>query len=317
MIGIPDIISEVVDNMKTLTYGAYEPYEYKYSFTVLDASAATIGDNVTVTYATGYISGIVTAKTDTIIYITLEDEYDDGGEDPRILGPGGSYTIQGTPIYSFIDDKDYYFWFKPNYSVFVGAKIDITWSGGSALGTVTEVQSDFDLVSAVKYTKVRLTTDNEIGVGTSILTATMRLYFMHGHPLEIVNTLADKANASSYKGKRFPLIALYQDIEENIRNEGYERIAPVTVIIANQTDPNYSAATRQDNNFDPILYKLEEGFKYCLKKSEYIGGLKPDYNRIDRIYWGRNGIYGNEGNMFQDYIDAIELNNLELKIINT
>lgn len=247
MIGIPDIISAVVDDMKTLTY----------FYVVPDSSIENVG-------YTCYTNQTKSLYVGAVIDLTVTEK-------------GGTITNYVATVTS-VGTKPVYF--------------DGNWRQ-QIIADIPEL-NDQETTSGV-----------------------MRLYFMHGHPLEIVNTLADKANASSYKGKRFPLIALYQDIEENVRNEGYERIAPVTVIIANQTDPNYTAATRQDQNFDPILYKLEAGFKYCLKKSEYIGGLKPDYNRIDRVFWGRNGIYGNEGNMFQDYIDAIELNNLELKIINT
>jgi hypothetical protein len=38
------------------------------------------------------------------------------------------------------------------------------------------------------------------------------------------------------------------------------------------------------------------------------------HDMIERFYWGREGIYNNAGNVFNDYIDAIEIRNLDLKI---
>jgi hypothetical protein len=32
------------------------------------------------------------------------------------------------------------------------------------------------------------------------------------------------------------------------------------------------------------------------------------------VYWGKKGLYGVEGNVFDDHIDAIEIKNLDAKI---
>ena len=162
--------------------------------------------------------------------------------------------------------------------------------------------------------KIRVLKSVFTGIPTTL---NIKLYFLHGHPLEIVNTLSRKASSHYYRGRRFPLFALYQDIEEQSDINGYEREANITIIIAVQTNRDFDAPTRQDTSFDAVLYKLYEEFIYHLKKSQYIASNIPQPNRTDRMYWGRNGLYGNEGNVFNEYIDAIEINDLNLKIINT
>jgi len=42
-------------------------------------------------------------------------------------------------------------------------------------------------------------------------------------------------------------------------------------------------------------------------------GLVP-HDKIDRLFWGRSGLYGNEGNIFNDHLDAIEIQNLSLSL---
>jgi hypothetical protein len=42
-----------------------------------------------------------------------------------------------------------------------------------------------------------------------------------------------------------------------------------------------------------------------------------EHQKYDRLYWGKQGLYGNSGNIFNDFIDAIEINELKFEILNT
>jgi len=48
----------------------------------------------------------------------------------------------------------------------------------------------------------------------------------------------------------------------------------------------------------------------------YYGTQKRsvEHTPINRLYWGKNGLYGNTGNVFSYYIDAIEIKDLVFKI---
>lgn len=140
-------------------------------------------------------------------------------------------------------------------------------------------------------------------------------YFEHGTPIEIINRLSEKGIVNSYKYKRYPLIALFEDIPAKSGKGGISLEATATLIFAVETDPNYTASQRYQHSFDPILTPLYELFIKYLRKSQYILTMPNlKYEPIYHVFWGRQGLYGKEGNIFNDYLDAIELKNLELKI---
>jgi hypothetical protein len=139
-------------------------------------------------------------------------------------------------------------------------------------------------------------------------------YYLFGHPLDIVNVLAEKNKGGIYQYQKYPLIALFQDFEEDIINEGTQ--ASLNIIIANRTKPTYHADERYKLNFEPVLYPILEQFERALQVSRHVALASVDYNKTDRLYWGKNGLYGNTGNIFNDHIDAIEINNLQLTFKN-
>lgn len=144
-------------------------------------------------------------------------------------------------------------------------------------------------------------------------------FYMYGHPLEIINTLAKKDKHDVHKFNKFPLIALFQDFTETMgENQAVpSAVDDLNIIIAVNTLPDYTSENRYDNSFRTILYPLYDLLiKHIVKSKWFINvdpGLVP-HNKIDRLYWGRTGLYNNESNVFNDYIDAIEIQNLSLEL---
>jgi hypothetical protein len=144
-------------------------------------------------------------------------------------------------------------------------------------------------------------------------------FYMHGHPLEIINTLAEKDRNDVHKFNKFPLIALFQDFTETMGESQAVKseVTDLNLIIAVNTSPEYSSEQRYDNTFRPVLYPLYDLLIEHITKSRYFANTDPGlvpHNKIDRLYWGRSGLYGNEANVFNDYIDAIEIQNLNLSL---
>jgi hypothetical protein len=140
--------------------------------------------------------------------------------------------------------------------------------------------------------------------------------FDHGHPLEIVNTIKQYTESEDLKYSVFPRICLFHDFEEK---KTFETLVTLDIVIVTGSSPDYTAADRYVNSFDPILIPLYDLFLRKLADSPYIGTTDNNYfkhTKIDRLFWGKNGLYGNTANMFNDYIDAIEINKLELIINN-
>lgn len=143
-------------------------------------------------------------------------------------------------------------------------------------------------------------------------------FFMHGHPLEIINTLNNKDKHDTEKFNKYPLIALFQDFTETVGDhQAVRSSASLNLIIATETSHDYTSDQRYDVNFRLVLYPL---YDLLIKHIVQVGwfrnidpGLVP-HEKIDRLYWGRTGVYMNEASIFNDRIDAIEIQNLFLEI---
>lgn len=144
------------------------------------------------------------------------------------------------------------------------------------------------------------------------------VYYMHGHPAEIVARLQQKLKIDSEKLKRFPLIMLLHDFEILRNSPTQYGTAAVNVIIAALTQPELNSEERYTKTFKPILYPIYNQLLHQLGRSTYFNNAQAmvKHTQIDRLYWGRTGLYGNQANMFNDYLDAIELRGLELTIKN-
>jgi hypothetical protein len=141
-------------------------------------------------------------------------------------------------------------------------------------------------------------------------------FYMYGHPLEIINTLSQKDKHSKLKYQKYPLIALFQDFEETKgQNQAINTDVSLNIVIAVNTDKNYNSEERYTNTFKTVLYPLYDLFLEKLAASNYFAATQGSisHRKTDRVYWGAQGT---ERNIFNDYLDAIELTNLELSVYN-
>lgn len=146
------------------------------------------------------------------------------------------------------------------------------------------------------------------------------VHYLHGHPLEIIDTLRQRDRADwdhPEKYQRYPLVALFQDFPERRYSEPGIAFSPrFHIIIANPTMPEYKSDQRYDFNFRPILYPIYNQLMYRISKHKmfmgYGGTDGISHTKIDRLFWGREGLYANEANVFDDFLDCIEIIDLEL-----
>lgn len=141
-------------------------------------------------------------------------------------------------------------------------------------------------------------------------------YYLHGHPLEIINTLKQYTASSEYRFKKFPLIALFEDFDASNKEGLFHTKAMLNVVILTDTDKNYDARLRYEKSFNTILTPIYKLLVEELIKSRKICTPRNEikHTPVNHLYWGKSGLYGNTGNMFDDYIDAIELKNLDFKV---
>lgn len=161
-------------------------------------------------------------------------------------------------------------------------------------------------------------------VSTSLLTQLQAVnstiegvQYYYGHPKEIIDTLRQKDQSMNYRFAKYPAVCLFQDFSESEgRIIGVASDVRLHIIICYSTDQNYKASERYANSFKPILYPIYYALLNEIFKSGKVLASDKDslpHTKIDRLYWGRTGLYGNEGNIFDDFLDAIEIQDLQLK----
>jgi len=143
-------------------------------------------------------------------------------------------------------------------------------------------------------------------------------YYEYGHPKDLIRKLSQKDKHETLKYKKWPLIALLQDFKETIgENQFVQSAADLNIVIITNTLQDYYADDRYDNTFRTVLYPLYDLLiKHINQSGWFLNvdiGLVP-HDKYDRLFWGRAGLYGNEGNIFGDAVDAIEIQNLHLEL---
>lgn len=142
------------------------------------------------------------------------------------------------------------------------------------------------------------------------------VYFMQGHPKEIVKVLQEYSNSPTHKNSKYPLIALMRDIREELNEQqlGFGTSFKARLVICTLTEPTLRADDREEKNFIPILNPVFEHFIHQLSLSVDFG--MPTINEMkiakyDRYFWGSQAA---EKNVLNDCIDAIEIESISLKI---
>ena len=137
--------------------------------------------------------------------------------------------------------------------------------------------------------------------------------YMHGHPQEIDQILQAWTKNPVNSAVKYPLIALFQDFDER-RGVGSGIMCEISVdlIIATFTEPKLTADERMCRTFIPTLYPIYNQFIDSLIRSGYFliqHTAKVEHTKTDRMYWGRsnNAVFG-------DYVDAIHIQGLKLKV---
>lgn len=144
------------------------------------------------------------------------------------------------------------------------------------------------------------------------------VYYDFGHYAVVENNLVEKDGAPTLKDKKYPLIWLVMDFEEQIGGSTNYADVALHFIIAMGTSDTYSMQDRRDISFLPVLYPIYGELLNQFGRSAAFGMpsiIKIQHTKIDRPYWGIQSGSGNGlKNMFSDYIDAIELRNVKLSV---
>lgn len=181
------------------------------------------------------------------------------------------------------------------------------------LQTATGIFGTFQ-VSNVTLTSFDVTSSSDLP-----LTGTYKSiepYFMYGHRQEIANRLNMKDKDKVYKFQKYPLFVLRLDFPEDVTFDNVHDVS-LNMAILEHTEKNYRAPNRYENVFRPILYPLYSLFFEKIQDSGEIMNIGiAEHTKIDRMYFGVEELSRNTAHIFNDPLDAIELQNINLKLLD-
>ena len=172
-----------------------------------------------------------------------------------------------------------------------------------------------------KEYKVISRTDNDFTIEATNIPAasdwkSLNPYYLFGHRLDIANRLLEKDGDEVFKYQKYPLIALRLPISQEKGSENIEKVS-LNIAIMEFTNKNYPSEKRYSEVIKPILAPLYEKFLLAIENSSYFSLVgSPRHKRIDRLFWGVEEKNGNSAYIFNDPLDAIEIIDLELNIID-
>jgi hypothetical protein len=146
------------------------------------------------------------------------------------------------------------------------------------------------------------------------------VYFDYGHYNEVVKNLTQKDNSISQKNTKYPLIWLVMDFVEKcgVVEDGYCSLPDIQILIAKDTNAQDSTKDRIEKTFKPRLIPVYREFINQLTLSGYFfeqSESEVPHERILRPYWGGQDSIGNgQANLFNDFIDAIQIRRLQLRV---
>lgn len=141
-------------------------------------------------------------------------------------------------------------------------------------------------------------------------------YYLYGHRLEISNRLSKKELSKVEKYKKYPLIALNEMHNPLPKRRGNVYDWRLNIAILAPTKVEYYSQDREEKVFQPTLDPLYESFITQIRNSGlfFWSGLQdaPPHEVVRRKFFGIPDKEGNIKFIFPDFLDAIEILNLEL-----
>jgi hypothetical protein len=176
-----------------------------------------------------------------------------------------------------------------------------------------------DVVASVQADVLTAIQANEtaaINLDTQIQTVN----YQYGHKSELIETLyqMDKTDLTAYS--KYPCIFLVMDFKETVGGTpGIYANAVLNVIIMHHSTIDDKTTDRYVKVFKPVLYPLYLSFLKALSKHKAVHVYNVQSLKHDKYDRPKNLVGNNknsdENEMFvNDYVDAIEIQNLNLLI---
>ena len=136
---------------------------------------------------------------------------------------------------------------------------------------------------------------------------------------ELVETLSQADKSGEERYNKYPLIHLVQDMTIERGNDiGIFGTANINIIFIHQSMQTYKIDDRDAMVFKPVLWPMYYMFMEQLKLSFWVGDswdITGEFKHrvIKKAFWGSRHLQGSQ-NVLNDFVDALEIQNLQLKI---
>jgi hypothetical protein len=152
-----------------------------------------------------------------------------------------------------------------------------------------------------------------------------KVFYQYGNIAELDEILQSYSNSTKeFREQKYPAIFLLTDFREKRNSHpDYETEAFLQLLIVAGSMKGYRTADRYREVFTPILHPIYEAFISQLVKDSSV--VKQKFNMLPHDFINRSLISGfmlrtQSGatkNLFSDFVDAVEINNLNLIILKT
>lgn len=142
------------------------------------------------------------------------------------------------------------------------------------------------------------------------------IYFEAGRAIHIIKRLTEKDLSIGLKDSKYPLVAVFLPIRESFDDGYYCNAVIEKIMIATLTDPMIPVMDRYavGGTFKSVLYPCYYEFKRQLALHGNVIGSDPDSFKHTKI---DNPAVLPAGEGLNDYIDSIEILNLEVTFSQT
>ena len=229
--------------------------------------------------------------------------------DPRyivdLIGDVVSDMRDTSSILSFTDNAD------GTYTVYISDSKDLSDGNYLTISGTTNFNGCYKTSNLVEDVSFDISKTSGYATDTGTWTADAP-YYLYGHLLDVVKNLG----VISLEKKKYPLIILDMDFEEDKGEAEIYSVADVNIYICNITDPNWSMDTRYTNNFKAILRPLADSLITKIMASndfDYEEFNKVAHSRTDKPVWGVTGTGRNTANKLHQPTDCIHME-IELKV---
>jgi hypothetical protein len=148
--------------------------------------------------------------------------------------------------------------------------------------------------------------------GLPVLQNDFTLKFKYSTPQEWVNELLSVGQSNAKK--RYPFLYANSMTVNQTVNTNIETVTIGEIVLAVNSTIKWTSAQRDTYSFKPILNNLYTLFYEALNVSRECVVIDRG-TRKDHYFYGKSGLYGGTENKFSDFVDAIEINNLKLRIL--